>query len=175
MEGDADPGHASRVEDYLARLSVLIANRTAEPSRLRTIKAYGSIAITLMLGFLSLISAQLGTGSAVNVGSLVLTLFFWLLCQCALCSIIAETLTSRLNGWNFASTKTFAKATTITLALSTLVVGVAFSSKLVISGQATVLVIALYVAILLASLSADNLVHHGEAQLHEASLLPGKQ
>jgi hypothetical protein len=61
------------------------------------------------------------------------------------------------------------------LALSTLVVGVAFSSKLVISGQATVLVIALYVAILLASLSADNLVHHGEAQLHEASLLPGKQ
>jgi len=165
MSEGADP--PLHVEDQIVRLQEVLSDHImpVEMNRLyqHQLSGFGVLAASL-LGIAVLSPwPQLATKSA-SLIHFTPSLALLLVANCTLCSIIFFSATNYLNDQVVAYAKTFAKATTITLALATLIL----TAGLAAGGRQGILMapgLLVYILILMTSLSADNLVFQAEARI----------
>ncbi|MBE1605571.1 hypothetical protein [Actinopolymorpha pittospori] len=152
------------LEDHVIALRTAINIHITPEEKLRSYTAYVIIVITLCAALLfspwDILGRQIGQSDHRNF---VPALAMFLICNSSLCAIIANLSTNWLNEETLANSKTLAKATTLVLALSTLILG----ADLTVTRQVnfTAAGIVLFISILLSTLSADNLVGQSEARL----------
>jgi hypothetical protein len=146
------------------RLQTILANRTTPRQYIHRLDTYAAITASIMLGLFTAPWMQLGNKAALNgVATFVPSLLGLALGSAGFCSLIAEKLTTRLSRYTIASCKTFTKINTIILTFASLELGLGLAD-----GNENPLTVAtgaiLYIFILLATVSGDNLVNYGEAR-----------
>lgn len=154
------------LEDRMHRLVSQISDQVQPAAKIRSYIGYTIVATSLIAAALMSPWSKLGGQIPVSSrsgGSFVWTQLLFLICSASMCALIANLSTSWLNEETFANSKTLAKATTVVLALSTIVLGASLSSEGTNGG--IFVNVALYVGILLSTLAADNLVSHTDARL----------
>jgi hypothetical protein len=155
------------VEDQIAYLQVLMSELTTPVEESRSLERHFSGYVVLVASLLGV--AVLGPWQELATRSAGLiyftpSLLLLLITNSTLCSIIAHIAANYLNDQIVATAKTYAKATTIILALATLILtaGLAAGSR---QGMLVIPGFVIYILILMTSLSADNLVFQAEARI----------
>ncbi|MDT0353739.1 hypothetical protein [Pseudonocardia charpentierae] len=167
---ECDADHPRTIEEQVLRLQDVITDFTVPAEYRRNLRFHSAgyaVFALAAIGVAALTPWQgLADESYIRNGVLAVTpsLFFLLVANSTFCAHIAFLAGHFLNDYTVATMKTYAKATTVTLAISTLVLGAGLNA----GGDASLGVpagLAVYVLTLLSSLSADNLAHHAEARL----------
>lgn len=167
LEGDSCAEIPSRIEEQIDRLQAYIGTVTMPRSKVRIITGYGIIVLTMLLAALATPWNAIADKSTLSgVSDLTVSLFLLLIGTSSLCAVIAHTVLSSLNEEAMTTVKTLAKATTVILAIATLLFGAGVSVGKQ-GGIGMMPGLLLYIMILLSTLSADNLVLRSEVRLKQ--------
>jgi hypothetical protein len=146
------------------RLQTILANRTMPKRDLHRLETYTVIGLSVMLALFTVSWTQLGDKAALDgVATFTSSLLGLALCSAGFCSLIAEKLTTHLNRYTIVNCKTFAKVNALILALASLELGLGLGDENK-SHLAVGVGVLFYFCVLLATVSGDNLVGHGEAR-----------